>query len=143
MTPLPRRLLLMAILMASAACKRSGGTPPVEGVRPANEARAALLAAATVAPLDGIAGHVDELAHTLGLPFSGRDLLTPLTAQYTLSADLLAQLDGARPIGVAYLAPLARDQPPLEALAASAHTPEALERLVASLGPATAVDKGV
>ena len=136
------RLLLAAALALATACTR-GNAPAIEGVRPASESRAALLATVTVAPLDAIAGHVDALSRTLGLPFTGKDLLTTLTAQYALPADAPSLLDGSRPIAIAYVAPPARDQPVLEALAVTGRTAETTERLANALGPATPISKSI
>jgi hypothetical protein len=137
------RLLLVGTLVAGAACTKAGNAPAIEGVRPASESRAALLATITIAPPDTIVGHVDALSRTLGLPFTGKDLLTTLTAQYALAPDALSLLDGGRPIAIAYVAPPARDQPVLDALAVIGRSPEATERLVGALGPATPVEKGI
>jgi hypothetical protein len=145
MLPVPRRPLVLALaatLSLAAACKKSGNAPAIEGVRPAAEASAGLLATVTLAPLQGITSHVDALSHTLGLPFTGKDLLTTLTAQYTLSPDALSQLDQGQPIAIAYVAPPGKDRPPLEALAATTAGPEATERLIAALGSVTPAGKG-
>jgi hypothetical protein len=112
-------------------------------VRPASASRAALLATVTIAPLDTVAGHVDTLSRTLGLPFSGKDLLTTLTAQYALSEDALSLLDRGKPIAVAYVAPSAKDQPVLATLALTGRTADATQRLVAALGAVTPVDKDI
>jgi hypothetical protein len=147
MLPRPRApspgLLVLAAMLAAGSCRKSSNVPAIEGVRPAGESRAGLLAVVTVAPVETISGRVDALSRILGLPFTGKDLLATVTAQYQLSLDVLSRLDGTRPIAIAYVAPPTRDRPALEALAASGRSPEATEQLIAALGPAAAADRGV
>jgi hypothetical protein len=136
---LTARLRLLAAIVPVVACARSGGAPGIEGVRPANDSRASLLATVTVAAPDTVIGHVDALSRTLGLPFTGKDLATTLTAQYALPVDPMTLVDRGRPIAVAYVAPPARDQPVLEAVALTGRSPEATQQLAAALGPAVPI----
>src|SRR5438093_13274528 len=107
------RLALTLVVGATVSCKSSGGVPAVEGLRPADEARATLLATVSVAPLDTITGDVDALARTLGLPFSGKDLLTNIAAQNKLDPAATAHVDTAKAIALALVSPKSKDQPPL------------------------------
>jgi hypothetical protein len=120
-----------AALAAASGCKRSGGPPGVQGPRPA--APGTLLATVTVAPLDRIVANVDALSRTLGLPFAGKDLLTTLAAQNGLPPEIVGELDGKKPVAVAYAA-LAAGQPAVQAVVVSARSAEAAERLLTALG---------
>src|SRR2546423_12357926 len=99
--------ILAVALSFLGACKKSGNLPGINGPTP--EARAGLLSTVTVAPLDGIVAHVDALSRALQLPFAGKDLLTTLAAQNDLPPEALAQLDGRRPIALAFVAPPQKD----------------------------------
>src|SRR5215210_7401373 len=126
LAPACRRVLLAALFLgAAAACKKSGGAPPIEGVRPADDMRPALVATASFAPLDTISAHVDSLSRTLGLPFAGADLVTMLAAQNGLSPEAVAHLDRSQPIAIAYVAPKNKDAEPLETIAVSTRSPQA------------------
>jgi hypothetical protein len=140
--PVPARLLfLWLVTLAASGCKSTGGLPPIEGVRPADDARASLLASVSIAPVDALVGDVDGLSRTLGLPFAGKDLVTMLAAQSRLDPQTFAHIDTARPVGMAFVAPAAREQPPLEAVALSTR-PGAAEKLVAALGTVSEKTKG-
>jgi hypothetical protein len=138
------RLLFCSIALAVAAssCKSSGGTPPIEGVRAADEARPGLLASLTLAPLDRITGDVDGLSRALGLPFQGKDLLTMLAAQHKMDAATTAQIDTAQPIGMAFVAPAGKEKEPLGAVVMAARGAGGAEKLVAALGTAGEKQKG-
>jgi hypothetical protein len=135
------RLLLCSFALVGLACKSTGGAPPVEGVRPADESRSSLLASVTIAPLDELTGNIDALSRTLGLPFAGKELVTMLAAQNRLDPAATAHLDGSRPIGLAFVAPKTPQQEPLGALVLSTRGPEATEKLVAALGTVAETQK--
>src|SRR3954453_7371828 len=82
----PRFAALLSILalVSSSSCKSSGGLPAAQGLRSPADAPPGLLAPMAVAPLDRISGDVDGLSRTLGLPFTGKDLLSMLAAQHKL-----------------------------------------------------------
>lgn len=139
-----RIAVLVALgLLASCGggCKKAVTAPPVEGLRPADDARAQLVATVTLAPPAGTLAKVDALAAKLQLPFSGKDLATSIAAGNNLPDDALAQLDPGRSIGIALVA-RGRDAPPLEAIAATARSPQAAEKLVAGLGTTVEQQKG-
>jgi hypothetical protein len=146
--PRPAHLRLLMVLSlaglvgAGLSCKSSGGTPAIEGVRSAEEGRAGLLASVAIAPLDRIIGNVDALSRTLGLPFTGKDLVTMLAAQNKLDAATTASIDTAQPIGMAFLAPRNKDQEPLTAVVLSTRGADAAEKLVAALGTVAEKQKG-
>src|SRR3954469_9216691 len=79
--------LLALTLLAISSCKTAGGTRGIEGLRPAAESRPALIASIAMAPMDTILARVDALAHTLELPFAGKDFVTMLAAQNGLPAE--------------------------------------------------------
>jgi hypothetical protein len=135
-------LLPILGLAALLSCQASGGLPPVEGMRPAAEARSGLLATLSVAPLDRITGDVDGLSRALGLPFTGKDLLITLAAAHKLDAAASANIDTARPMGLAFVAPPTKEGEPLEAMVLSAHGPEGAARLLAALGIAAEKQRG-
>jgi hypothetical protein len=132
----PRFAALSLVLAAVAACKSSGGLPPVEGIRAAADARPGLLAMVSVAPLDRITGDVDGLSRALQLPFTGKDLLTMLAAQHQLDAATAANIDTAQPMGLAFVAPPSKEGEPLEAMVLSARGADGAAKLVAALGTA-------
>jgi hypothetical protein len=132
----------LVLVLLSAACRKEGSGPPVEGVRPAEESRPHLIMSISVAPLDRTTAHVDALARTLGLPFAGKDLLTMLSANHGLTADAMAQIDTSQPIGVAYVTPQSKEHPPIGALVATARSKQALDQLVSSLGTIAESQKG-
>lgn len=134
--------ILLALAAFVTSCRSTGGLPPIEGIRTASEARPSLLASATVAPLERISGDVDGLSRALGLPFTGKDLLTMLAAQQRLDATSSGNIDTARPIGLAVVAPAAKDQEPLEALALSARGADGATKLVSALGTTDERQKG-
>jgi hypothetical protein len=142
--PRPRslRLLLCLALAAAGSCKSSGPLPPIEGVRSAADGRSSLLATISVAPLDQISGDVDSLSRTLGLPFAGKDLLSMLAAQNKLDPQTMAQIDTSRPVGVALVAPAAKDKEPLAAMVLSARSAADAEKLVAGMGPVAEKQRG-
>ncbi len=133
--PVGVALLALVSLLASSSCRR-GATSPLEGlrVRPLDEARADLLLSATIGPLDRLVSRTDELARRTNLPFRGEDLRLALTARAGLTPEVLAGLDGGKPIGVAIVG-RGRNADPVTVVAAQARSDEAAARLVAALGP--------
>jgi hypothetical protein len=136
-----RALSFALAIFAPLACKSAGGVAPIEGVRPADEVRPALLATVTVAPLDRIVGDVDGLAHVLGLPFTGKDLLSMLAAQNHLTPEATAQIDTAQPIGLAFVAPKGKEENPMQAMALATRGAGAADKLIAGLGTVAETQK--
>jgi hypothetical protein len=128
--------LSLLVLAAVAACKSSGGLPPVAGIRTAADARPGLLATLSVAPLDRITGDVDGLSRALGLPFAGKDLLTMLAAQHQLDAASTANIDTTQPMGLALVAPANKNAEPLEAMVLSTRGADGAAKFLAALGAA-------
>jgi hypothetical protein len=143
-------LLTLVTLVASAGagavvspgCRSAGGLPPIGGAQSADRARPYLIASVAIAPLDQITGDVDGLSRTLGLPFAGKDLLTTLAAQNRLGPEAVSQIDTTRPLGMAFVAPTNKDHEPFQALALSAHSAAAAEKLAESLGAVLEKQKG-
>src|SRR3954453_15189480 len=85
--------LLSLPALAVSSCKTAGGTRGVDGLRPAAESRPAMIASVAIAPLDAILARVDALAHTLELPFAGKDFVTMLASQNGLPAEAISHID--------------------------------------------------
>ena len=96
-----------------------------------------------MAPMDTILARVDALAHTLELPFAGKDFVTMLAAQNGLPAEAIAHIDGSKAIGVVYLAPANKDLPPVRALALTTRDDAATEKVIAALGTVTEKQAGL